>query len=64
MARLGLGTAVTFYEADIVLTALVNARLGHDWANPEAKMIAGQKAAARVLASTRFRCPVLAGGFG
>ena len=43
MARLGLGTAVTFYEADIVLTALVNARLGHDWANPEAEMISRDK---------------------
>jgi biotin carboxylase len=34
--RLGIDTALTFYESDIVLTSLVNQQLGRVWAKPEA----------------------------
>jgi biotin carboxylase len=43
MARLEIGTALTFYESDIVLTSLVNRRLGHDWAHPEADITSRDK---------------------
>ncbi|MGH3934306.1 MAG: ATP-grasp domain-containing protein [Pseudonocardiaceae bacterium] len=47
--RLGIGTALTFYESDIVLTSLVNRELGHTWANPEAEEISRDKRLQREL---------------
>lgn len=41
--RLGIGTALTFYESDIVLTSLINQKLGHAWAKPEADLISRDK---------------------
>lgn len=41
--RLGIGTALTFYESDIVLTSLINQKLGHSWAKPEADLISRDK---------------------
>lgn len=43
MKRLGLDTALTFYEADLVLTAMINTRLGIGWANVEADSISRDK---------------------
>jgi biotin carboxylase len=41
---LGLGMAITFYEADLILTALVNNKLGdHSWVNLEADTISRDK---------------------
>ena len=41
---LGIGTAVTFYEADLILTAMVNAKLGdHPWVNLAADTISRDK---------------------
>lgn len=39
----GIETALTFYESDIVLTTLVNQKLGHAWANPEPDIISRDK---------------------
>jgi biotin carboxylase len=41
--RLDVDTVMTFYEADMVLTALVNAELGAGWARPKADIIARDK---------------------
>jgi biotin carboxylase len=39
----GIDTALTFYESDIVLTTLVNERLGNAWARPEPDLISRDK---------------------
>jgi len=39
----GIETVITFYEADLVLTATVNAKLGSAWANPEADITSRDK---------------------
>lgn len=39
----GIDTALTFYEADLVLTALVNQKLGNSWAMPEVEAISRDK---------------------
>jgi biotin carboxylase len=41
--RLGIDTALTFYESDIILTSLINQKLGHAWANPDADVISRDK---------------------
>lgn len=39
----GIGMALTFYESDIVVTAMVNQALGHAWADPQTEMISRDK---------------------
>ncbi len=41
--ELGIGTALTFYDADIVPTARVNRELGKEWASPETDAITRDK---------------------
>ncbi|WP_424212640.1 ATP-grasp domain-containing protein [Streptomyces sp. BI20] len=41
--ELGIDTAITFYDSDIVLTAKVNQLLGHAWPRPEADAISRDK---------------------
>jgi biotin carboxylase len=44
-----VATVITFYEADVVLTSLINVELGSKWARPEADMIARDKRRQREL---------------
>ncbi|MEU7279013.1 ATP-grasp domain-containing protein [Streptomyces sp. NPDC045431] len=41
--RLGIATAITFYDSDIVVTSLANRLLGHAWPRPEADEISRDK---------------------
>lgn len=41
--RLGIASALTFYDSDIVVAALVNQQLGHRWPCPEADEITRDK---------------------
>jgi biotin carboxylase len=41
--RLGITTAITFYDSDTVVASTVNQRLGHTWPRPEADEISRDK---------------------
>lgn len=41
--RLGIASAITFYDSDIAVTSRVNQLLGHAWPRPEADLISRDK---------------------